>query len=218
MRLLVVEDEADLASALARSLGEADFAVDVVHDGDEALFAALHVDYDAILLDLLLPGQTGWDVLTALRAAGRATPVLVLTARDAIEDRVRGLNLGADDYLAKPFAVDELIARIGAIVRRAAGQPSPAMRIGDLEIDLAARRVRRGGTEVELTAREFSIFELLLRRRGAIVTRHAISDCLYAETSEYLSNAIDVHVASLRRKLGADLIRTRRGHGYFIDD
>jgi two-component system OmpR family response regulator len=218
MRLLVVEDERDLASALTRALVEAEFAVDVAHDGDDALDRALGVEYDAILLDLLLPGRSGWAVLEALRAAGRTTPVLVLTARDAIEDRVRGLNLGADDYLSKPFAVDELVARIGAIVRRAAGRASPVVCLGDLEIDLSARRVRRGSAEIELTAREFSIFDLLLRRRGAIVTRHAISDCLYDETSEYLSNAIDVHVASLRRKLGADVIRTRRGHGYFIDD
>lgn len=217
MRILVVEDEVDLAAALARALGDADLAVDVAHDGEDALFRAREIDYDAILLDLMLPKQSGWSVLADLRNSGRTTPVLIVTARDAVDDRIRGLNLGADDYITKPFAVDELVARIGAVIRRAAAVPSPGLVIGDLQIDLAARRVRRAGDEIELTAREFGILELLIRRRGTIVTRTAISDCLYNDDSEFLSNAIDVHVASLRRKLGADLIQTRRGHGYLID-
>jgi len=217
MRLLLVEDEPDLANALARSLGDAQFAVDVAHDGEDGLFRALEIDYDAIVLDLLLPRRSGWSVLESLRAEGRTTPVLLLTARDAVEDRVRGLNLGADDYLTKPFSVEELIARIGALVRRSVAHPRPELVVGEVRIDLAARRVHRGEAEIELTAREYGILELLARRRGAIVTRAAISTCLYNDDSEFLSNAIDVHVASLRRKLGPDLIRTRRGLGYLID-
>ena len=217
MRLLVVEDEPDLRSALARALADEHFAVDTAADGDEGLFLAIEVDYDAVVLDLMLPRRNGWDVLDALRAAGRRTPVLLLTARDAVDDRVRGLNAGADDYLTKPFALEELVARLRALIRRAAAQPAPSVRIADVDIDLASRRVFRGGTEVVLTAREFGILELLVRERGAVVGRSTIAEHLYADDQEVLSNAIDVHVAALRRKLGAHLIRTRRGLGYLID-
>lgn len=217
MRLLVVEDEPDLRSALARALADEHFAVDTAADGDEGLFLAIEVDYDAVVLDLMLPRRNGWDVLGALRAAGRRTPVLLLTARDAVDDRVRGLNAGADDYLTKPFALEELVARLRALIRRAAAQPAPSVRIADVDIDLASRRVFRGGTEVALTAREFGILELLVRERGAVVGRSTIAEHLYADDQEFLSNAIDVHVAALRRKLGAHLIRTRRGLGYLID-
>jgi two-component system OmpR family response regulator len=217
VRLLVVEDEPDLRSALARALADEHFAVDTAADGDEGLFLAIEVDYDAVVLDLMLPRRNGWDVLDALRAAGRRTPVLLLTARDAVDDRVRGLNAGADDYLTKPFALEELVARLRALIRRAAAQPAPSVRIADVDIDLASRRVFRGGTEVALTAREFGILELLVRERGAVVGRSTIAEHLYADDQEFLSNAIDVHVAALRRKLGAHLIRTRRGLGYLID-
>ena len=217
MRLLVVEDEPDLRSALARALADEHFAVDTAADGDEGLFLAIEVDYDAVVLDLMLPRRNGWDVLGALRAAGRRTPVLLLTARDAVDDRVRGLNAGADDYLTKPFALEELVARLRALIRRAAAEPAPSVRIADVDIDLASRRVFRGGTEVVLTAREFGILELLVRERGAVVGRSTIAEHLYADDQEVLSNAIDVHVAALRRKLGAHLIRTRRGLGYLID-
>jgi two-component system OmpR family response regulator len=217
VRLLVVEDEPDLRSALARALADEHFAVDTAADGDEGLFLAIEVDYDAVVLDLMLPRRNGWDVLGALRAAGRRTPVLLLTARDAVDDRVRGLNAGADDYLTKPFALEELVARLRALIRRAAAQPAPSVRIADVDIDLASRRVFRGGTEVVLTAREFGILELLVRERGAVVGRSTIAEHLYADDQEVLSNAIDVHVAALRRKLGAHLIRTRRGLGYLID-
>jgi two-component system OmpR family response regulator len=217
VRLLVVEDEPDLRSALARALADEHFAVDTAADGDEGLFLAIEVDYDAVVLDLMLPRRNGWDVLDALRAAGRRTPVLLLTARDAVDDRVRGLNAGADDYLTKPFALEELVARLRALIRRATAQPAPSVRIADVDIDLASRRVFRGGTEVALTAREFGILELLVRERGAVVGRSTIAEHLYADDQEFLSNAIDVHVAALRRKLGAHLIRTRRGLGYLID-
>jgi two-component system OmpR family response regulator len=217
MRLLLVEDEPDLRRALARALTEEHFAVDESPDGEDGLFRALEIDYDAIVLDLMLPRLSGFEVLNEIRRGGRTTPVLLLTARDAIGDRVRGLNSGADDYLTKPFAVEELVARLRALIRRAAQHPAPAMAIGDVEVDLAARRVHRRGHEVELTGREYSILELLVRQRGTVVPRSALFDHLYNEDHESTSNAIEVHIASLRRKLGAALIETRRGLGYLID-
>jgi two-component system OmpR family response regulator len=217
MRLLLVEDEPALAQPLSRALADEGFAVDVSPDGEDGLHRALEIDYDVIVLDLMLPRLDGWQVLRQLRTAGRRMPVLLLTARDGIGDRVHGLNAGADDYLIKPFAVPELVARLRALVRRAAAHPSPRLRVGDVEIDLAARRVFRGDEEIELTAREYGILELLARQRGTVLARSAISEHLYDDDSDIGSNTIDVHVASLRRKLGADLIRTRRGHGYLID-
>jgi two-component system OmpR family response regulator len=217
VRLLVVEDEADLRESLARVLVDAHFAVDEAADGEDGLFRALSIDYDGIVLDRLLPRRSGDAVLAALRAAGRTTPVLLLTALDAVEDRVAGLDHGADDYLTKPFAVDELVARLRALIRRAAGTPAPAVVLGDVEVDLARRRVHRGGEEVELTSREFDLLEVLVVHRGRVMSRAALGDHLYAEDRDLLSNAIDVHVASLRRKLGADLIQTRRGLGYLVD-
>ena len=151
MRLLLVEDERDLAAALSRSLNEESFAVDVAYDGAEGQRLALDVNYDAVILDVMLPRRSGWDVLREIRAAGRRTPVIVLTARDAVADRVHGLNLGADDYLTKPFAIPELVARLRALGRRAASHPCPDLVVGDVRIDMAARRVYRNDGEVELT-------------------------------------------------------------------
>lgn len=217
MRILVVEDEPDLRRSLVRSLADEQFAVDASGDGEDALFRALEVDYDAIVLDLMLPLRPGEAVLEGLRRAGRTTPVLVLTARDAIADRVRGLNHGADDYLTKPFVIDELVARLRALIRRAQQQPSPVVTVGDLRIDLVRRRVYRDDVEIPLTGREFGILEQLVRHRGRILTRTVLSEHLYNDASEVMSNAIDVHVAAIRRKLGASLIETRRGQGYLID-
>ncbi len=217
MRILLVEDDVDLARAIARTLSDAHFAVDMSHDGDDALQRALDLDYAAIVLDVLLPGRDGREVLAALRARGRRTPVLLLTALDSPADVVSGLNTGADDYLRKPFDASELIARLHALVRRAEGDPSPTVDLGDVRIDLAARRVFKDGREVELTGREFGILRLLARQRGTIVPRAAIGEQIYDDESEVMSNAIDVHVAALRRKLGADLIQTRRGLGYLIE-
>ena len=217
MRVLLVEDERDLARALSRSLTEAGFAVDLSTDGEDGLFRIREVQYDAVVLDVMLPGLDGWTILEQARGAQIRTPILLLTARDAVADRVRGLNLGADDYLVKPFAVAELIARIHAIIRRAYGSAADTFTVGELEIDVAARQVRRQGVPVELTAREFAILELLTRSRGAVVARAVIYDHIYDEDTDVLSNVIDVHVAALRRNLGADLIRTRRGEGYVID-
>jgi DNA-binding response OmpR family regulator len=217
MRVLLVEDERDLASALSRALADEAFAVDVARDGDEGFFRASEIAYDAVVLDVMLPGCDGWELLRQLRAANRAMPVIMLTARDTVEDRVRGLNLGADDYLTKPFAIEELVARLRALGRRAAAHPRPDLVVGGLRIDMAARRVYRDGDEVTLTGREYSILELLARSRGLVVSRTDISERLYSDADELFSNAIDVHVASLRRKLGGTLIQTRRGLGYLIE-
>jgi two-component system OmpR family response regulator len=217
MKILLIEDEHDLASALQRALADEDVRCTTVHDGDEGLYHAREYEYDAIVLDLMLPGQSGWDVLASLRAERRSVPVLILTALDALDDRVRGLNLGADDYLTKPFAVAELVARLGAIVRRAAGHADARLMFGDVHIDLSARRVYRGGEELPVTGREYAILEMLARRRGEVVSRIDICEHLYRDDDEISSNTIDVHVAALRRKLGAELIQTRRGLGYLID-
>jgi two-component system OmpR family response regulator len=217
MRVLVVEDEADLASTLRRVLDEEHFAVDVAPDGEEAQFMMSEVAYDAIVLDLMVPKRSGWTLLQDLRRAGSRTPVLILTALDAVEDRVKALNLGADDYLPKPFAISELVARIRALVRRASGNPAPVLSVGDITIDRAARLVYRDKVAIELTAREYSILELMVRHRGTLVTRSAICEHIYSESSDVFSNVIDVHIAALRRKLGPALIQTRRGHGYIVN-
>ena len=217
MRLLLVEDERDLAQTLRRALEEEQFAVDLAADGEEGLFKMREQSYDAVILDLMLPRVDGWTVLETARGDGIRTPVLILTARDVIADRVRGLNLGADDYLIKPFALAELIARVRAMIRRAYGNPSATLELGELTVDTGARQVRRAGVAIDLTAREFAILELLLRARGSVVPRARICEHIYNEDTDVLSNVVDVHVAALRRKLGSDLIRTRRGEGYIID-
>ena len=217
MRVLLVEDESDLADTLLRALTEEGFAVDVASDGDEGLFKITDVSYDAAILDVMLPGMDGWDLLENARARGARTPVLMLTARDTIEDRVRGLNLGADDYLVKPFALSELVARLHALVRRAYGNPLPRIAVGDVVLDTAAKRVQRNGIAVELTAREYAVLELLVRSRGRLVTRARLCEYLYNEDVDIASNVVDVHIAALRRKLGPELIRTRRGEGYIVD-
>ncbi len=230
MRVLVVEDEADLASTLRRALGEAHFAVDVASDGDEAQFMLGEVSYDAVVLDLMVPKRSGWTLLQDLRrgqssgdhaptapASGTRTPVLILTALDGVDDRVRALDLGADDYLPKPFAISELVARLRALVRRAGGNPAPVLVVGDITVDRAARLVYRGNEPVELTAREYAILELMVRHRGTLVTRSAICEHIYSEASDVFSNVIDVHIAALRRKLGPAVIQTRRGQGYIVN-
>jgi two-component system OmpR family response regulator len=217
MRLLLIEDEPDLRRTLARALTDQHFVVDTSGDGEDGLFKALEIDYDAIVLDLMLPRRSGEEVLDAIRQAGHTTPILLLTARDTTRARVSGLNRGADDYLTKPFLIEELVARLRALIRRASRHPAPSTTVGNLEVNLAARRVYRDGQEIDLTGREYSIFELLVRRRGDVVTRSTLTEHLYGDDSELASNAIDVHVASLRRKLGASLIQTRRGLGYLID-
>jgi two-component system, OmpR family, response regulator len=217
MRVLVAEDEADLARTLTKALAEESYAVDCARDGDEALAKSLAVSYDAIVLDVLMPARNGFSVLATLRAQRRLTPVLILTARDSVDDRVRGLNAGADDYLTKPFALSELLARVRALIRRSSPDPVTELAAGPLVLDTAARIVRRDDVTIELTAREYAILELLTRRKGTVVTRSAIYEHVYDEHEDTLSNVIDVFIATLRRKVGADVIRTRRGHGYLID-
>jgi two-component system OmpR family response regulator len=217
VRILVVEDEADLARTLVKALAEEGYAVDMAATGDEALSKASGVAYDTVVLDVLLPGMSGLSVLSTLRASGARTPVLILTARDAIEDKVRGLNAGADDYMTKPFALSELLARVRALIRRASTDPVPELSAGPVVMDTSARTVRRDGAVIDLTAREYAILELLARRKGSVVTRSIIYDHIYDEHEDTLSNVIDVYVASLRRKIGRDVIQTRRGHGYMID-
>jgi DNA-binding response OmpR family regulator len=217
MRILLVEDEPDLARALARTLSDEGWIVDTVGDGEAALALARNGPHDLVVLDLMLPRVDGWQVLDTLRREGYRTPILLLTARDAVPDRVRGLDAGADDYLTKPFAPDELLARIRALARRAADQPGPEVIIGALRIDTRGRRVHCATGELDLTPREYAILELLARRLGQVVTRTEISEALYDDETEVMSNAIDVHVGSLRRKIGAGLIHTRRGVGYLLE-
>jgi len=215
MRLLVIEDEADLLASLAKALREEGYAVDTAADGEEGLYKAESWDYDAIVLDVMLPKLDGWTILRRLRAS-KKTPVLMLTARDAARDRVRGLDTGADDYVVKPFDLGELFARLRALIRRAAGQPVNEIAIGDIVVSLGARRVTRAGQTVALTAREYALFEYLALRRGEVVTRTALYEHLFDEDDSTMSNLLDVHVSNLRKKLGADVIATHRGHGYSI--
>ena len=220
MRILVVEDFAPLRRSLTKGLREAGYAVDAVADGFAAVDHAETGDYDAIVLDLMLPGLDGFAVLERLRAARLPARVLILTARDALEDRVRGLDLGADDYLAKPFAFAELAARLRALLRRRYGRTEPRIQVGDLEIDTTARRVRRAGRPIEFTAREYALLELLAFRAGEVVTRGEIAQRLYDLAAEPGSNVIDVYIGYLRRKLeaagGQRLLHTRRGQGYLL--
>ncbi|HEX3998786.1 MAG TPA: response regulator transcription factor, partial [Pirellulales bacterium] len=216
MRILVVEDEPDLLSAVAQTLREAGYAVDEACDGKIGLYKATTWDYDALVLDLMLPGKNGWEVLGSLRRA-KKTPVLILTAQDAIGDRVRGLDAGADDYLVKPFELSELMARLRALIRRSAGQASRQIEIGDVTIDTAAKTVVRDGQPAGLTAREYALVELLALRRGQLVTRTQIYEHLFDENEDSLSNLVDVHVSNVRKKLGKDFITTRRGQGYVVE-
>jgi two-component system OmpR family response regulator len=216
VRVLVIEDEPDLLQALVQTLREEEYAVDQATDGIEGAFKAESWDYDAVILDLMLPGLDGWEVLRRLRAR-KKTPVLILTARDAVADRIKGLDSGADDYLVKPFSLGELLARVRALIRRAAGQASPAIMIGDVVIDMGARKVRCRGEEVVLTAREYAIVELLALQRGRLVTRTQIYEHIFDENDDSLSNLVEVHVSNIRKKLGKDFIVTRRGLGYVID-
>lgn len=221
MRLLIIEDEADLLSSLAKALREEGYAVDTATDGEEGLYKALNAEYDAIILDVMLPILDGWEIIKKLRAnkkhAAQKIPVLMLTARDAARDRVKGLDLGADDYLIKPFDLDELFARVRALIRRAAGVAKNVLQIGSVRIDIPARQVSIGGKAVALTPREYGLLEFLAMHRGEVVSRTALYEHLFDENESTLSNLLDVHVSNLRGKLGTEFIVTRRGHGYCIE-
>jgi two-component system OmpR family response regulator len=223
MRILIVEDTAALARSLAQGLSEEGFAVDVARDGEEGLHLATEVPYDAIVLDRMLPGLDGLSLLRRARERGVRTPVLLLTALGEVQDRVEGLEGGADDYLVKPFAFEELLARVRALLRRHRGQATNRVELGRLALDLSARAAAVDGSPLDLTAREFSLLELLALEPGTTFSRTAIAERLYAEEADLDSNVIDVFVARLRRKLdaaglpGADLVRTQRGAGYRLD-
>lgn len=216
MRLLVVEDEPDLLSGLLRAFRDEGYAVDGAADGHLGLFKALNNEYDAIVLDIMLPGLDGWSIIEKLRQTHR-TPVLMLTARDTVHDRIRGLNTGADDYLVKPFDVEELLARVQALIRRSATQAVSQISIGDILIDTVSRTVTRGDELISLTAREYSLIEYLALHRGEVVSRSGLYEHLFDENENTLSNLLDVHVSNIRRKIGREFITTRRGHGYCIE-
>lgn len=216
MRVLVVEDEPDLRRAVVQSLLESGYAVDEAANGPDGLFKATSWEYDAIVLDLMLPGLNGFELLQQLRRE-RTTPVLILSARDGVDDRIKGLDIGADDYLVKPFSIRELHARLRALIRRAAGQAQSTIEIGDILINLVNQTVTRDGQPVALTAREYSLVELLALHRGKLISRTLIYDHIFGEDDSSLSNLVDVHVSNIRKKLGADFIQTRRGQGYIVD-
>jgi DNA-binding response OmpR family regulator len=219
MRILLVEDEPDAARMLAKGLREHAYAVDLAGDGDTAIYQTSITDYDAIVLDVMLPGIDGLRVCRELRKRGSPIPVLMLTARDAVEDRIAGLDSGADDYLAKPFAFGELLARLRAVIRRGARPPVPdVIHVGDLRLDTAARQVQCGDRSLSLTAREYALLEYLAHHAGSVVSRADIAEHVWDEHYDPLSNVIDVYVQRLRRKVDLpgqeSLIRTRRGEGY----
>jgi two-component system, OmpR family, copper resistance phosphate regulon response regulator CusR len=222
LRVLVVEDEQKVADALKEGLQGERYDVTVERTGEAAFFRVNTETFDVILLDLGLPGRDGLEILKALRQRGLNTPVLVLTARDSLEDRVIGLDVGADDYLVKPFAFAELLARIRALARRGRGSDSPRLMVGDLDVDLITRRVTRAGRPVELTVREFELLEFLMRHHGHVVSRETLARDVWRETSRTtpLDNVIDVHIARLRRKVDFDgvikLIHTVRGVGFMV--
>lgn len=220
MRILVAEDHPQLARSIASGLRDEGFAVDLTGSGDEALQLGVNNPYDCVVLDIMLPIRDGWSVVQELRQEGKRWPILLLTARDAVEDRVRGLNLGADDYLVKPFAWEELVARVRALVRRGHGQDVTVLKIADLEIDTSAKTVRRAGKPINLSAREYALLEYLAHRKGAVVTRTEISEHLYDQVDQTASNVVDVYIGYLRNKVDRDhtvkLIQTRRGLGYVL--
>ncbi|HTG45302.1 MAG TPA: response regulator transcription factor [Verrucomicrobiae bacterium] len=222
MRVLVIEDEPDLLQSLTQIFREEGYAVDAALDGEEGWFKAQAGAYDAIVLDVMLPKMDGWKLLEKLRARETSetprqpTPVLMLTARDRTSDRVRGLDSGADDYLVKPFDMAELLARVRALIRRAAAMPTSTVQIGEISIDTKSRLVKRAGGTVSLTAREYALVEYLALRQGEVVTRTTLYEHLFDENESSFSNLLDVHVSNVRKKLGSDFITTRRGHGYSI--
>ena len=215
MRLLVVEDEFDLLESLAQALREDGYAVDTADNGEEGLHKAKVWEYDAIILDWMLPKLSGIELLRKLRRE-KKTPVLLLTAKDAVSDRVTGLDQGADDFLIKPFNLSELLARVRALIRRAAGNASNIITIGTVEINLASKSVKESGTPIDLTAREYAMLELLAVHAGKLVSRTMIYDHIFDEQDDTLSNLVDVHISHLRKKLGKDFIETRRGQGYIL--
>jgi two-component system OmpR family response regulator len=221
MRLLIAEDDEKLSAALARGLRGEGYAVDVAGTGEEALLQARVYDYDVVILDVMIPEPDGVAVCRTLRQEERWAPVLMLTARDGVNDRILGLDAGADDYLVKPFDFGELVARIRALLRRTPPERPPVLTAGDLELDPAAHQVARNGQEIDLTAREFAVLEYLIRKTGQVVSRTELLDHVWDQNYEGSTNIVDVYVGYLRRKVeepfGKPLIRTVRGAGYVVD-
>jgi len=221
VRVLIVEDELKAASYLQKGLSEEGFVVDSAVNGEDGLQLAQNARYDVMILDVMLPKRDGWFVLSELRRKGNQLPILLLTARDAVPDRVRGLELGADDYLVKPFAFSELVARIHTILRRGPARRPETLRISDLEVDLAAHRASRGGKRLDLTPKEFLLLSLFARRAGQILSRTAIAEQVWDINFDSSTNVVDVHVRRLRSKIDdpfeRKLIRTVRGMGYVLD-
>ncbi|HAG75808.1 MAG TPA: DNA-binding response regulator [Thauera sp.] len=221
MKILIVEDEPKTGDYLRRGLAEAGFVVDLARDGLDGLHLGLNGDYDLVVLDVMLPTLDGWGVLQTLRRSGREMPVLFLTARDQVEDRVRGLELGADDYLVKPFAFSELLARVRTLLRRSRNKEPELLRAADLELDLLRRRASRAGQRIELTAKEFALLELLLRRQGEVLPRSLIASQVWDMNFDSDTNVIEVAVRRLRAKVDdpfePKLIRTVRGMGYVLE-
>ena len=223
MKILVVEDEPKTGDYLKQGLGEAGFVVDLARDGLDGLHLALTEAYDLAILDVMLPGIDGWQVLQGIRRAGKEMPVLFLTARDEVDDRVRGLELGADDYLVKPFAFAELLARVRTLLRRGSkSKEADNLRVADLELDLLRRRVTRAGKRIDLTAKEFALLELLLRRQGEVLPRSLIASQVWDMNFDSDTNVVEVAVRRLRAKVDDEftpkLIRTVRGMGYVLED
>lgn len=222
MKILVIEDEPKMGEYIRQGMVEAGFVVDLARDGRDGMHLGLTGDHDLVILDVMLPGANGWEIIKALRAAGKQTPVLFLTARDHVDDRVKGLELGADDYLVKPFAFSELLARVRTLLRRGAQGSQPVvLSAADLQLDLLRRRVTRGGRRIDLTAKEFALLELLLRRQGEVLPRSLIASQVWDMNFDSDTNVIEVAVRRLRSKIddGFDikLIQTMRGMGYVLD-
>ncbi len=222
MKILLIEDEKKVASFIKRGLEEEFFTVDVAYDGEKGEFMALTSEYDLIILDILLPKKSGLDVLKSLRANKINTPILILTAKGSIEDKIEGLNLGADDYLTKPFVFAELLARVRSLLRRASSEKSNIIRVADLELDVVKHTVKRGDKIIDLTAREFALLEYMIRNKGRVLTRTMIAEHIWDYHFDTGSNIIDVYIRRLRKKIdegfSKKLIRTIRGVGYTINE